>query len=215
MKQTIAQQFLQKLFEKQGIHLDHHEGWLMTDRRLPAIKATWHSGVNEITGRLDIIIVLSDKRHVEESFAGIGEGKTGLKDAFRSFMLNSFHVMLAAFWDAIDYKHINVEEWGIAGHRWIAYIGNFGTRTWADEPVPIPADAFDDLEAAIKREPLRDECHWFRAFYSNVGNGQIVIEALFDNREWRGGRRALAAISWPTRNAYYSARVFVVLKKIH
>src|SRR3546814_14544093 len=78
------------------VELDADEdGWLVTDGDFPAIRAEWHEGAAGEPGRLDVDVVLSEERRIEESFAGIGAGVGGCREALPAFEQNVFPVPLA------------------------------------------------------------------------------------------------------------------------
>jgi hypothetical protein len=67
------------------------------------------------------------------------------------------------------------------------------------------------LEAAIRSERLERDLHWFRVCVGNV-NGEFTFEALKDNEPWSEGASMLASCGWVPREAFYSARLFMVLR---
>ncbi len=201
--------FLLRLFERHGIECTIHNDWIVPNSEFPAIRATWFPGPS--SGRLDVQVFVKEGMTIEECFAGVGEGAVGLRDALTNFTVNSFHVLLAAFWNQNDETQITTENWSIGGRQYTAFIGNFGTRGSEGVTADVPADLFAQLESVIKLESLMGDLHWFRFFFCNVA-GQRTFEALKDNETWDSGTGCLARVQWADSIGYYSVRLFVVLR---
>jgi hypothetical protein len=201
--------YLHKLFQDHGVPSVIENDWVVPNSELPALRALWHPG--ESNGRLDVQALVRDEIVIEECFAGVGQGVSGMHNALANFTLNSFHVLLAALWGKNDPEQVTTEKWVVGGKRYIAYIGNFGTRSSEGVTAHIPHGLFAEVEAAIKREPLSEDIHWFRLFFGNVAN-QFTFEALKDNEPWEAGQQCLEAATWEQSSGYYSVRLFVVLR---
>ena len=183
--------------------------WVVPLGKLPAIRATWYP--REDSGRLEIDVLLEDERLINECFAGIGSGREGISDALQNFCVNSFHVLLAAFWGVNDPDQVMTEKWSIHGKEYTAYIGNFGTRGSADVEPIIPDGLFESVENAIKKEPLQEKLSWFRCFFCDV-SGAHTFEALRDNEVWESGLSALKSLPWAKTDGYFSVRNFLIIK---
>jgi Family of unknown function (DUF6348) len=134
-----------------------------------------------------------------------------MHNALVNFTVNSYHVLLAALWGRNDPEQVTTEKWNIGGRRYIAYIGNLGTRSSDGVTAHVPHGLFARIEAVIKLEPLSEDIHWFRFFFGNVAN-EFTFEALKDNEDWEAGKRGLEAAEWERSNGYYSVRLFAVLR---
>ena len=209
MDSAALQKHLLRLFERHDVELEADEdGWLVTDGDFPAIRAAWHEGAAGEPGRLDVDVVLSEERYIEESFAGIGGGDAGCRDALHAFEQDVFHPLLAACWYVTDDRKMRIAAWDIGVRTWDVFVGPFSVRG-AGVGV-MPTDALVAIEAALKREALTPELHWLRLVHSHVENGDSRCEALLDNEPWTAGTLALTAAPWPHRGAY-SARCFMLL----
>jgi hypothetical protein len=197
------------LFQDHGIACVINNDWVVPNAELPALRALWHPG--DASGRLDVQVLVRDQVVIEECFAGVGEGERGMYDALASFMVNSFHVLLAAFWGRNDPEQVTTERWTVAGKPYVAYIGNFATRSSEDVTPHVPSSLFADIESAIKSEALTSEIHWYRLFFANFANA-FHFEALKDNESWEAGIRWLKAVQWEQRSGYYSVRLFALLR---
>jgi hypothetical protein len=202
------QRYLIRLFERHDVELEPDEDWLMTDGDFPAIRAIWHEGAAGEPGRLDVDIVISEERHIEESFAGIGGGEAGCRDALGVFERSAFHVLLAACWYVTDERRMQLESWEMGVRTWDAFIGPLvSTR----EVMVEPDGLVSELRAALQGESLTPELHWVRLFYRRGDDGQASSEALLDNAPWPAGDKLLTSLTWPAAESAYNARSFIAL----
>lgn len=208
MDSVALQNRLLRLFERHEVELEADEDWLLTDGDFPAVRADWHEGAAGEPGRLDIDVVLSEERSIEESYAGHGGGESGCRDALEAFAATSLHVLLAACWYVTDDRKLRLEQWPGGLHGWDAFIGPFQLR---GAEVEAPAAAIAAVAAAAGRELLAPQMHWLRLFYRHAADGSASIETLLDNRPWPAGDAALASVAWPASAQAYAARCFIVL----
>ena len=212
MDSTALQKYLLRLFERHDVELEPDEdGWLVTDDDFPAIRAQWHAGAAGAPGRLDVDVVLSEERRIEESFAGHGEGDAGCRDALHTFEQNVFHLLLAACWYVTDDRKMQITAWDIGVRTWDVFVGPFTVRGAEGGDAVMPAEVTTAIEATMKREALSPELHWLRLVHQHVADGDMRCEALLDNEPWTAGTLALDSIAWPEAAHDYSARCFVML----
>jgi hypothetical protein len=81
--------WLTELFKRHGLEQSLHDGWVLPNAELPAIRGTWHPG--ETHGRLDMQVLVRHGVVIEECFGGIGAGDVGLSDGLQSFTINSLN----------------------------------------------------------------------------------------------------------------------------
>ncbi|MCH7341666.1 DUF6348 family protein [Acinetobacter higginsii] len=184
--------------------------WIVPHGQLPAIRANWLE--RETHGRLDVEVMLEDKRIITESFAGIGVGNEGVLNALQNFSVNSLHVFLAAFWQQNDRTEITIEQWQIAGKTYTAYIGNIGQRSDLNYSPALPADFFSSVEQAILQYKPSHDLTWYRVFFCDF-KGEQTFEALAENQDWIQGVDALKRLHWEPSSGYYSVRNFIILKR--
>src|SRR5262249_59846233 len=85
----------------------------------------WQAGK---TVQLDVRLEIAPGRTIIESFAGVGETREkAVADALHNFTVNSFHVLLAAFFRSDD-RQVSREEWVVGGRTSRVTIGNVGIR---------------------------------------------------------------------------------------
>jgi hypothetical protein len=202
---------LMQLMQSHGIPCEIEREWVVPHGRLPAIRASWTG--REGTGVLEVEVLLDDRSLINECFAGIGEGEAAIVDALRNFTINSFHVLLAAFWGVEDRDQVMVEEWTVSGNRFKACIGNFGRRGSLGVDPVVPHELFPLIQRTIERETLADGIHWVRHFFCDL-KGERTFEALLDNEPWQAGLDAMQSIPWVRSGGYYSVRNFLVLLPI-
>ena len=211
MDSAALQKYLLQLFDRHDVELEVDEdGWLVTDGDFPAIRAEWHAGSATEPGRLDVDVVLSEDRRIEESFAGVGSAPDPCRDALRAFEENVFHVLLAACWYVTDDRKMQITAWDIGVRTWDVFMGPFNVRSVDSDGVTVPVDALAAVEMALKREALAPELHWVRLVHREGAAGSRS-EASLDNEPWAAGTQALAGAAWPHDGVEYSARCFMLL----
>jgi hypothetical protein len=199
---------LLRLFERHDVELEVDEDWLVTDGDFPAVRANWHEGEAGAPGRLDVDVVISEERHIEESFAGYGQGDAGVRDALATFERSVLYVLLAACWYVTDDRRIHVQNWDLAARSWDVFVG---PMTSGHENFSAPEGLLPALQDALRNESLSSELHWIRLFHRRTHDGSVIAEALLDNEPWAGGDRLLGQLVWPSTDTEYSARCFIAL----
>ena len=199
-----------ELFSAHDIVFDQEGEWLIPYGELPAIRSTWFTGEN--SGRLDIEVMLSDNRVIHECYAGVGQQDAGIEDALHSFKLNSFAVLLAAFWKHNDPEQVTTKEWLVLGKLCTAFIGNVSFRASVEADAGIPEGFVDMIETAIKNETTLIGTDWYRCFFCNVAE-QHTVEALVNNEPWVPGSDALKSLAWEKSPGYYGVRQFIVVRE--
>ena len=208
MNDNALQADLLRLFERHDVELELDEDWLVTDGDFPAVRASWHDGAAGEPGRLDVDVVISEERHIEESFAGIGRGDAGARNALIAFERNVLYVLLAACWYVTDDRRIQLQSWDLGMRSWDVFVGPL---TFSRDDVAAPEGLLPALQDALRNESLSGELHWIRLFHRHADDGSVMAEALLDNQPWPGGDRLLGQLSWPSTEKGYSARCFIAL----
>ena len=207
MQDAALQKHLLRLFQRHDVELEVDEDWLVTDGDFPAVRATWHEGAAGEPGRLDVDIVISEERHIEESFAGHGVGEAACRDALDAFERSVFHVLLAACWYVTDDRRLQTLGWELGVRTWDVFVGPWLSSR---DDVGVPQDILPALREALQGEMLSPALHWVRVFHRRGDDGQVSAEVLLDNAPWPAGDRMLASLSWPASGSY-SVRGFVAL----
>lgn len=205
--QSVQTQVL-RLFERHDVELELDEEWLVTDGDFPAVRASWHEGTAGALGRLDVDVVISEERHIEESFAGHGSGDAGVRDALAAFERNAFYVLLAACWYVTDDRRMQLHSWELGVRTWDVFVGPLA---FSRDDVAAPDGLLSGVQEALRNESLSGQLHWIRLFYRRADDGSVLAEALLDNQPWPGGDRLLAQLAWPSSGPGYSARCFMAL----
>ncbi|HTV83906.1 MAG TPA: DUF6348 family protein [Dyella sp.] len=198
---------LLRLFRRHDVELEVDEDWLVTDGDFPALRAHWQDGTDAAPGRLDIEVVISEERHIEESVAGRGRGETGMRDALKAFEQHVLHVLLAACWYVTDDRRIQLQSWELGVRSWDVFVGPF---TVSRDDIAAPEGLLPALQEALRNQSLSGQLHWIRLFHRRADDGAVTAEALLDNEPWPGGDRLLSQLNWPS-GAGYSARCFIAL----
>lgn len=213
MSQDEVMADLQALLKSNGVDLSFHDGWLISENGLPAIRGNWFQQIgNQQTGRLDIQVVLEKDRVIDECFAGVGDDRARYLDALQNFSLGSLHVLLSALWARPFKDRVLVENWQSPMASWKAYVGEFVSRCLGPDEITFPQDLLDNIQNALLDADLNPGLHWLRTFYSNTGNGDPVMEVLLDNERWEAGMQAVSGAAWQSSDYYYSLRNFLILE---
>ena len=208
MDDHALQRSLQRLFERHDVELEVDEDWLLTEGDFPAIRANWQPGRAGLPGRLDVDVVLSEERRIEQSYAGHGDGESGCRDALQRFAEGDLPVLLAACWYVTDDRQLELASWHIGLRSWDVFLGR-PTVDGAD--VALPAELAAAVARAVQDETLTAQLHWVRWLARRVEDGTLAVEALLDNEPWPAGDRVLTSVAWPASERSYSARGFLML----
>ena len=210
MEPIDLKEYISELFQTHDVPFHTENEWIVPYGELPAIRSTWFQ--KETSGVFEVEVLLDGGRIINECFSGFGVGKEGILNGLENFCVNSFHVLLAAFWKKHDSEQVEIENWLINGINYKAYIGNLGTRATKGVDASIPENLFESLEKAIKNEALESEVSWFRVFFGSISD-DFTFEALKENEVWENGVSMLASQAWEKPEGYYSVRNFIVLCK--
>ena len=166
------------------------------------------------TCRLDVHFTLPGGETVLESFAGVGDGFDGARgDALQNFVRGSFHVLLRGLLIGGADEQVDVEEWRVGGERAVATIGAVTSRGVGPDG-NVPTAWFTTLEAEIKRLGLAADLTWIRFYYGHANQATMAVEVLRNNEPWREVEETMAALSWPESDAFYSVRLFLILRRV-
>jgi hypothetical protein len=212
--QEEANSKLKKVLIEHSLDIVPYNDWLTCGGGLPGFRASVHNvrqAGQYITLQLDVEVVVEADIIVVESFAGWGESaEEALVTAFSNFIYNSLHVFLNGFCGKID-DQVTVEEWKIGQQEWKVIIGNYGVRSFEDQPVPLPESLFEMIEQLLRQKGLEPGIHWLRVFCCNVGDGSLICECLLDNETWEYAQDQLQTLDWQKRESFYSVRNFLVM----
>lgn len=210
MNNQSVTQIMINLLEEHGVSVQTFDDWIIPYGQFPAMRTNWLE--HETHGRLDVEVMLEDKRIITESFAGIGVGNAGVLNAVQNFSVNSLHVFLAAFWKQNNNTEVTIEQWQIAGKTYTAYIGNIGQRNDLNYSPALPVDFFSSIEQAVLQYKPNHDLTWYRVFFCDF-KGEQTFEALAENQDWIEGLDALKRLHWELSSGYYSVRNFIILKR--
>ena len=183
-------------------------------RASAAIVQEQHPRPNFITVQLDVRLDLGDGRVLIESFMRMGTSRDkAVGDSFQNFTINSFHVLLRAFFAPSD-EQVTTEEWNIAGKQRRVVVGNLGMRGTPPVPEKMPVEWFPTVESKLKAMPLAGGTHWVRIYYAQMNGKMMELEVLLDNDHWVPLKDSLKDIVWPTGTGFFSMRLFMVITDI-
>jgi hypothetical protein len=213
---VISPTFL-PFFKAHGIECHQQGDWIVFPNR--SVKAMGLVG-NEFNPRpeaysaqLDFQLRLDSGRTLIESFAGVGKTReSAVKDAVENFIRTSFHVILAAFFDAPN-DQVTIEHWNIGGKDHQIIVAPLGMRGTSPNPSKSPQGLFKQIEEKLLSKQLDPGIHWLRVYYGQFNNRGIELEVLLDNETWDEMQKELATIDWPKGKEFFSLRVFMVIRE--
>lgn len=159
---------------------------------------------------LEVRFALDDERVIVEYFAGVGEdAHAAEQDAWRNFVLGTFHVILQGVLLGGADDQVEVEEWVIGGARYRVVLGAAVCRNIHGKD--LPEGWFPALQAAIEEAGVgKEELSWVRFFYGQL-DGRATTEVMLNNHAWDEVAAVMSAFPWPKEEGYYSVRVFLTL----
>lgn len=206
---------LLELFRGHGVDATIRDGWIVVDDRpriCGAVVRELQSTPTDMTVQLDLYLEVESGRVLVESFAGVGQTRReAAADGMQNLVLNSFHVLFAAFY-AEDGGHVETTQWLVNGQQRRVIVGGMGVRGTLPDPDNPPIEWVKTIENAIKASDLTPGTHWVRAYYLQLQSETAAVEVLLDNEVWDTVQAELAGWSWPKCEEYYSVRVFLVIQ---
>jgi hypothetical protein len=165
--------------------------------------------------QLDVIATPQHGVQIVESCAGMGATRDeAALNALQNFSVYSLHVLLAAMWKTIEPSQVSIETWDVGGVDWQAFLGLVAMKHQAPDTPTLPSDVFPRLEGAIKAAPLAGDWNWFRWYCAHSKGTPPIFEALKNNEPWAPGVDAIQQAQWPAVENFWSARQFLVLKRL-
>jgi hypothetical protein len=207
--------FLLDLFRQHGIEGAADDHWITfssSDCKANAEIVREMDKPGSVSVQLDVRFVASPGRTIIESFVGLGETREQAVDnARQNFLANTFHVLLAAFFQPKD-SQVNREEWIIGGQKKRVTLGNVGIRG------QVPGDGqeamrwFQAFQEKIQQRKLSEGINWIRLFFAQMEGKTISCEVLLNNEAWPEVQAEMAAFPWPLGQEFYSVRVFMIVE---
>jgi hypothetical protein len=202
------------LFRAHGVDAALQDDWVAFPNRELRASASIVSERNQQAGmsvQLDVRLEITPGRTIIESFAGVGKTREkAVADASANFTANSFHVLLAEFFQPDD-QQVTQEEWIIGGRKSRVTVGNVGVRG----KLPLEGEPmfawFKLFRETIKRQQLRPGIHWARFYYAQAQRRMMACEVLVDNLVGKSAASEMTAFEWPCADDFYSVRVFLVM----
>jgi hypothetical protein len=215
------------------VELRHHLQKLIEAHGLQVFEDGTALGVANATGRveahvaleiphpptllvqLDVVATPQAGVNIVESCAGMGATRDeAALNALHNFSVYSLHALLAAMWQVVEPSQVSIETWHVGGVAWQAFLGLVAMRHQAPDTPTLPPHLFRRLEDAIKNAPLAGDWNWFRWYCAHSKGSPPVFEALKNNEPWAPGIDAIQQLRWPAVENFWSARQFLILKRL-
>lgn len=207
-------QLLIHLFNKHGVkgEVDDDNKIILPDQFIKAYCQLYDKTSTDITVlQLDVIFVIGLGKEIIESCAGIGSNiDEAANDAFKNFVTNSFHVILAAFFSQKYDEQISREEWVIDNKKYDVISSHIGIR--GQKPEIFSTKWIEQFNTTVQKQKLSGSIHWIRLFYAFSDNKVNVCEVLLDNNIWESVQLKSAKFDLPLSDNYYSVRLFFILQ---
>jgi hypothetical protein len=215
-KLVFVNQPIFDLFQAHGIDCQQQGEWIVFPKHAAKICGVvgreWEPKQGTYTVQLDVRVSLDSGHRIIEAFGGFGDTKEkAIADGIQNFTLNSFHVILASFFDPQD-DQVTIEDWTIGGQERQVIIGPMGMRGTPPDPANPSTEWFKQFEGKLKAKKIPPGLHWIRVYYGQIDNQAKELEVLLDNEIWQEMQQDLATISWPKGKEFFSIRVFLVIK---
>lgn len=163
--------------------------------------------------QLDVRLEIGLGREIIESVAGMGmDLNIAVADAWKNFLDNSFHTLLAAFFTNEFDDQVSRYKWEIDGHKYDVVISRIGIR--GNHTESLPCTWLEEFKTLIKKQELTNETHWIRLYYAQSENEPISTEIILDNNLWKAVVPSVNSLSFPTSKDFFSLRIFMVLRDV-
>jgi len=169
--------------------------------------------------QVDIHLLFPNQQSFIESFIGHAQSvEEAVAEALELFEVNVLHTLIKAFWeDAKEVENgVGTDIWEINGHRWQIVISNYGYRGHVpfEDIIEDSTQIYNAIEESIKSTPLEKDIYAIRTFYTNLGNGKSVTEALINNEPFPKLEEAISNLPWKNVGSQYSVRNLVIAMKL-
>lgn len=208
-------QFTRDLFRVHGIDATMVGQWIVfadRDIRVQAEIVQELPDASGITVQLDVRIEIETGQTIIESFGGIGKTKgRAVASALENFTVNSFHVIIAAFFDWAS-DQVSQEQWIIGGTKRLVTLGNIGIKGRPPVQPEFLSSWFKHFEEILRVSELAPGTHWVRFYYAQLDGKSMACEVLLDNQVQFEMQSQMSTVDWPSDDEFYSVRMFLVVQ---
>jgi len=205
--------FLAEAFRKHGVGCEIENDLLIFKKeRITACAKVFDMTSSSATVlQLDVNIEIGVGKGILESCVGMGMSMdAAMADAWKSFLNNSFHVLLTAFFIPEDSELISRYQWPVGGRTYEVIMSRTAFR--GELPEPLPLKWYGEFENMIKKQELPEGNHWIRLFYAQSAREMMTCEILLDNEIWHSVESEARSFDFPRSNDFLSLRIFMVMK---
>ncbi|MDU1903786.1 MAG: DUF6348 family protein [Dysgonomonas sp.] len=205
---------LLELFQKHGVNgsFIEDENIIFLDQ---CIKAHCHlydkTATQTTVVQLDIIIEIGLDKVICESCAGLGINmEEAVSDSFNSFVRNSFHTILAAFFSSEYDDQVVRNERTIGSIPYDVVSSQIGIR--GKQPDKLSTKWIKQFENEIKKQELDNGINWIRIFYAISGNQITTSEVLINNNTDTSLQDIARTFDLTLTEDFYTLRLFYILQ---
>ena len=148
-----------------------------------------------------------------DSFAGVGENEIEAeKNAFRKFLVGSFHVLAESLTDhKCDSEQVEWETWHAPSASWKVCSGPLLTQATVECRTQVQyGDALTEIQNQFLRQ-AEPGAHWMRIFLGFMDGKLNGIDAILDGEHWTQVQAILEAIPWAPSMEYESLRHLLIV----
>lgn len=217
---------LLQLFQAHGIDCTQQGDWIVFQKNNSKSSRKANASIVQefkhqaaLSVQMDVNFQIAPGRTIIESFAGIGTTQeAAVSDALHNFTANSFHVLLTAFLrpDHENNEQESQEEWIIGGEKRRGVVSDIGIRGKSPVSGEELVGWYEKFAQKLQEKSLEKtwgkETHWVRLYYAQSQGKSVACEVLLDNEAWEVMQSETAAFDWPSADAFYSVRVFLVIQ---
>jgi len=216
---TDINEKLLEIFEALNLNFKQEEDFYFVENNFPGITGKvfeMERYDDSVIIQLDIHILLPNQTIIESFIGHSSSVEEAIGEALEQFEVNVLHLLIGAFWE--EGKHVEngvgFEQWEINGHRWQAVIGNYGYRGTANIEEVVLDEFFETIKDTIHTLPLNQDIYAVRSVYTNLEDGDSVVEGLLNNETFITLEDKISTLPWSRVESYYSVRNLILIMKL-
>jgi len=161
---------------------------------------------------MEFRVALPGGGEIVEYVAGVGEDETKARnDSMANFVLTTFHAIYKSFMNASD-PHQEIETVSIDGKEREMARGDMYFRGESGFEGEEMKAIRDSIREAIVQQHLGVHPHWIKVVYAQMNSQPTMVAVTRDNRDDLTLTAAVKALPWPSRDTFYMAKQFIVIK---
>ncbi|MCD8178794.1 MAG: DUF6348 family protein [Tannerellaceae bacterium] len=172
----------------------------------------WNSDKTRTSLSLYVILEIGVNKYIEEPFGGMGDTlQDALVDAWKNFVLTSFHVLLDAFFTKEYKDEVFRREITVGQQAFELIQGPLGRR--GNLPEGYSHDWVDSfIDEMVQTHKFTDGIHWIRIFWGQNNGQELTHEVVIDNQPDEVLKDGQWKKNLPLTEGFYTLRLFMILQ---